>query len=358
MRDPFPFPAVAALSKAVQPWADRYAMATLPLHVHEVLGAALFYTFIHLVVSPALSMRLFPKHYPVHSRGKKVNWDAHVVSLVQSTLINILALWVMFTDKERADMDWQQRIWGYTGATGFIQAMAAGYFLWDFITTLAFLDVFGLGLLAHASSALAVYSFGFRPFLNYYSPVFILYELSTPFLNVHWFFDKLNMTGSRAQLYNGITLLITFFSCRLIWGTYQSAVVYSDMWKAVHHVPDAAYLLKNAIAANGTLAADPNLNTMAFVTDAAPIPVWLAGVYVVSNVVLNTLNWFWFVKMIAAVRKRFETPKEGKKSYAEAVEGSAVTTGADKVVVPRHRRQPSIQDVVPDSEELRDGTIQ
>jgi len=166
MRDPFPIPPIPALSKAVQPLADRFHLPTLPLHVHEVLGAALFYTFIHLVVSPVLSEWLFPSYYPRHSRGKKANWDAHVVSLVQSTLINSLALWVMWASKdERGAMDWQQRIWAYDGASGFIQAMAAGYFLWDLITTVAFLDIFGLGLLAHAASALAVYSFGFVSWL-------------------------------------------------------------------------------------------------------------------------------------------------------------------------------------------------
>jgi hypothetical protein len=36
-----------------------------------------------------------------------------------------------------------------------------------------------------------------HPFANYYGLNFILYEISTPFLNIHWFFDKLNMTGSR-----------------------------------------------------------------------------------------------------------------------------------------------------------------
>jgi hypothetical protein len=162
MRDPFPFPPLPALNKAVQPYVEQYSLPTLPLHIHEVLGAALFYTFIHLVVSPVISNWFFPKHYPKNSRGKKANWDAHVVSLVQSTLINGLALWVMFTDKERKGMvDWQQRVYGYTGAAGMVQALAAGYFVWDLVTTVLFLDVFGLGLLAHAFSALLVYSFGF-----------------------------------------------------------------------------------------------------------------------------------------------------------------------------------------------------
>ncbi|KAK0628531.1 TLC domain-containing protein [Bombardia bombarda] len=373
MRDPFPFAPVPALSEAVQPLADRLSFPTLTLHVHEVAGAALFYTFIHLVVSPLLSTRLFPTYYPRNSRGKKVNWDAHVVSLVQSTLINSLALWVMFTDKERSSMDWQQRVWGYTGASAMIQALACGYFVWDFITTLLFLDVFGLGLLAHAASALAVFSFGFRPFLNYYSTVFILYELSTPFLNVHWFFDKLNMTGSRAQLYNGIALLITFFSCRLVWGTYMSAVVYVDIWSAVRHSPDVGYAALDAAHPNyfggdNTTMTDPDANPMAFVVQqgASPIPVWLALVYIGSNIILNSLNWFWFVKMIAAVRKRFEPVKEAKVGYADAAKGdgsasgaaAAAAAGGEKAELLRRRRGNSIADVVPDSDELRAGTIQ
>ena len=161
MRDPFPIPPIPALSRAVEPLAARLGMPTLPLHIHEVVGAALFYTFIQVVVSPALSTRFFPQHYPRHNRSKKANWDTHVVSLAQSLLINVLALWVMYADEERSAMDQEQRVWGYTGGCGLIQALAAGYFVWDLGITLMNLDIFGLGLLAHAVSALAVYTFGF-----------------------------------------------------------------------------------------------------------------------------------------------------------------------------------------------------
>jgi hypothetical protein len=160
MRDPFFLPPIPALSEAVKPWADKLYFTTLPLHIHEVVGFTLFYTFIQTVVSPVLSKKLFPSYYP-RDRAKKANWDSHVVSIVQSVLINIMALWVIAVDEERKAMDWQQRIWGYTGASGLIQSMAAGYFIWDFVMTLYHVDVFGLGLLAHAVSALVVYSFGF-----------------------------------------------------------------------------------------------------------------------------------------------------------------------------------------------------
>ena len=102
-----------------------------------------------------------PEHYPKLSRKKRLNWDAHVVSMVQSCLINALAIWVLLADGERAAMGWEERIWGYTGASAMIQAMAAGYFVWDLVVTSFNLDVFGIGTLAHAIAALLVYALGF-----------------------------------------------------------------------------------------------------------------------------------------------------------------------------------------------------
>ena len=56
---------------------------------------------------------------------------------------------------------WEQRVWGYTGAGGMVQAFAAGYFLWDLGVCLRNFRMFGVGLLAHAVAALVVFSFGF-----------------------------------------------------------------------------------------------------------------------------------------------------------------------------------------------------
>lgn len=58
-------------------------------------------------------------------------------------------------------MGWEERVWGYTGASGMIQGFAAGYFLWDLFTCAGNLGVFGWGLLAHAVAALVVFSLGF-----------------------------------------------------------------------------------------------------------------------------------------------------------------------------------------------------
>ncbi|KAL8747332.1 MAG: hypothetical protein Q9184_007618, partial [Pyrenodesmia sp. 2 TL-2023] len=47
--------------------------------------------------------------------------------------------------------------------------------------------------------------------------------------------------------------------------------------------------------------------------DPENIPTWLALTYLGSNVVLNTLNFYWFGKMIETVKKRFRAPEKGKK---------------------------------------------
>ena len=165
MHDPFPIPPPAWLVTIFRPLAEAINSQTLHLHIHEILLAALVYNLICSHMSPALSRRLFPTIYPNFSPRTKLNWDVHVVSLIQSLFINFVALYVMWADDERRAMGWEERVWGYTGAGGMIQGLAAGYFLWDLGICMNHLDVFGWGLLAHAIAALSVFSFGFvRPF--------------------------------------------------------------------------------------------------------------------------------------------------------------------------------------------------
>lgn len=58
-------------------------------------------------------------------------------------------------------MDEVQRVYGYTGGGGLIQAFAGGYFLWDLVVTVQNVGVFGVGMLCHAAAALCVFSLGF-----------------------------------------------------------------------------------------------------------------------------------------------------------------------------------------------------
>ncbi|CAI6315193.1 unnamed protein product [Periconia digitata] len=317
MHDPFPITPPAWFSKIVQPVADSLSFQTLPLHAHEVLFAFCLYHSIFQYFAPFISNLLIPQTYANFSAKTRLSWNVHIVSLSQSTLICALSLWVMQKDGVRSDMDWTERVYGYTGASGLIQAFAGGYFVWDLAITVQNLSVFGPGMLAHAVSALFVFSLGFRPFVNFYAPTFILYELSSPFLNVHWFCDKLNMTGSSLQLYNGICLLFTFAGCRLGWGSYQSVRVFYDIYRAV--------VAGDSVLPNKVV--DPS-GTMRFASGQT-VPLWLAVCYLASNITLNGLNWFWFGKMIETIRKRFDPPLGTRKA-----EGASTSTseGARKAL--------------------------
>ncbi|EDN02193.1 conserved hypothetical protein [Histoplasma mississippiense (nom. inval.)] len=285
----------------------------MTLHIHEVIFFFAFYQLIQSVVSPLLSTALFPKFYPHFNRRTKLNWDVHVVSLIQSCLVNAAALWVMFADKERQAMTSSERVRGYSGTCGLVQAMAVGYFIWDLIVSTRYIGVFGIGLWFHAVSALWVFSLGFRPFVNYYAPTFILYELSSPFLNFHWFFDKVNMTGSKAQWYNGMMLLLVFFCCRLVWGTWQSFRVFIDIFTVYSGASGGSTRISvNATNAEASKFADDSM--------AGSVPLWLVATYLSSNFTLNSLNFFWFWRMIETVMKRFRAPAPDTKTKVETEE--------------------------------------
>lgn len=162
MLDPLP-PAPAWLQSAVAPLANSLHLFTLPAHFHEVIAAYALYQTIETVISPWLSTLFFPDIYKKLPRRTRVNWDVHVVSLVQSCLINVLALWVIFNDEERYEMRHSavERVYGYTSASGLIQAFATGYFVWDLIVSTRHFNIFGIGIWFHAVSALSVFAFGF-----------------------------------------------------------------------------------------------------------------------------------------------------------------------------------------------------
>lgn len=161
MHDPFPIPASTVLSSLVTKFSSATALSALPLHIHEIVLAALSYHVICFAVSPVVSRALFPKTYPSLEPKTKLNWDVHMVSLVQSIMISLVAFWIMFYNEERVAMDWRERVYAYDGALGMIAALAAGYFFWDLWLCAWYVQLFGFGLLAHALSALIVYMFGF-----------------------------------------------------------------------------------------------------------------------------------------------------------------------------------------------------
>lgn len=165
MRDPIPSP--PQLIQLSKPLAEKLGLTTLPYHVHEILLGFLGYHFILHVLSPGLSQLVCPQAYKAFNKRTRLNWDIHWVSMVQALFINTAALWVIFKDEQRHEMDWKARLWGYTPASGMVQGFAAGYFLWDLQISSQYINLSGPSALLHAIGALAITCIGFvRPHIE------------------------------------------------------------------------------------------------------------------------------------------------------------------------------------------------
>lgn len=81
---------------------------------------------------------------------------------------------------------------------------------------------------------------------------------------------------------------------------------------------------------------------MLYVSQFTRAPVWAAISYLSSNVTLMFLNFYWFYKMIGAVRKRFVPAKESKKQHEPVTEAgvdlSAVASGINEKQQPQRRK--------------------
>ncbi|TCD63548.1 hypothetical protein EIP91_005294 [Steccherinum ochraceum] len=259
-----------------QPIADQFGLKHLPDHFSTLAYTAFFYTFLHIVVAPTLSPIVAPVSYAkLKGRRGRNNWHIHLVSFVNAILLSYLS----FISLHHPELE-EDKTFGWHESIGVLDAVAVGYFFWEFVD--AVWNYTDFGFVLHGLICTILYTMTFRPFLGYYSPRFLLWELSTPFLNIHWLLDKLDLTGSIYQYVNGILLLGVFFGVRLVYGIWMSSEFFVTLFNVRNEI-NTFYLVALAI----------------------------------GNTVLNGLNIFWFYKMIATLRKRFEVDVAPKLTDAE-----------------------------------------
>ncbi|KAI0705937.1 DUF887-domain-containing protein [Cytidiella melzeri] len=270
-------PLSSALSKLVTPMASLLGLEHLPQNFPNIAYSALGFTFVHIIAAPVLSRWIAPVSYAkLQGPRAKNNWEIHVVSLVHAVIIVVLAYRTFNEPALLADP-----AYGWHETAELTNSVAVGYFIWDTIdATVNYTD---LGFVLHGKS----WSISARPILQYFSSRFLFWELSTPFLNIHWFLDKTGKTGSTFQLINGVLLLSTFFFVRIVYGWYTSIT----FWRIMFRKPN-------------------------------DIPVLYRAVFLVAHTVLMTLNLVWFSKMISALRKRFNSDQSTKQPLLTPTDGA------------------------------------
>jgi hypothetical protein len=143
-----------------------------------------------------------------------------------------------------------------------------------------------------------------RPFGPYYGIQYGLVELSTPFVNIHWFLGKMGLAGSKIQMVNGIVLMVTFASCRLLWGSYMTFTFFGDVFTAVQ-ADRPSFTLYDYSPSESPLALEHRA------------PGWVAVAFMCTHTVVMSLSVFWFSKMVAAVRKHVKPKGDGKENKVE-----------------------------------------
>ncbi|KAJ1733073.1 hypothetical protein LPJ61_001742 [Coemansia biformis] len=147
-------------------------------------------------------------------------------------------------------------------------AIAAGYFLWDMVNTYANIDINGWGFMCHAVMSFSVYVLSYRPLLQYYGACFMMFEVSTIFLNVHLAFEDLGLKDYILYYINGMALVSSFFFVRVVYGTILSINVWREL-----------------------------------ANSAIPISPPVAFVIRFANLVLMGLSYYWFGVVITAAKR-------------------------------------------------------
>ncbi|GMM36745.1 hypothetical protein DASC09_040700 [Saccharomycopsis crataegensis] len=264
------------------PLVDQYVapyvkFGTLQTHIHELIFFYLFYTgifFASHIISPLL---VSAKKWDALKSKDKTYFHVHVVSMIQCLIILVL-ITPMFNDPVLK----QDRIFGYTPYGGLIASAASGYFLWDAINAFYFIRKFGIGFAVHGVISFFVSFIAYNPFILFYAPVFLLFEISTPFLNIRWFDLKLpGVFSEKFVLINNIILIILFFVVRICWGWYWIFQLAWDFW-LTHTDPRFPYLF--------------------------------AAVILTGNFVLDILNVYWFSLMAKIAIKTIQNMMKGQKT--------------------------------------------
>ncbi|KAM6500339.1 TLC domain containing protein [Amanita muscaria] len=232
----------------------------LPEYWPTLVSSFLIFTLIHQVIAPILSRTVAPVSYTaIRSRRTRNTWGVHFTSQCHVLVVVPVALWCI---REQArDPEWdkrRERMFGWDERAAHVNAIACGYFLWDSLD--AIINFTNIGYVIHGTRIpFKCPKQADRPFGSYYVTRCLLWEVSTFFLNNHWFLDKTNRTGSTLQLINGLCLLATFFGARIIFGILISL---DFLVSALHEYKD--------------------------------LPFFYVLVSLISCFTLQGLNWYWY----------------------------------------------------------------
>ncbi len=205
-------------------------------------------------------------------REERARFAERVTSLAHALVTIGLCSWILWVDPDeetqRASME-RDHMYGHSDGAMVLFASSCGYFAWDLYATLSKSTV-EWGFVVHAVACFLCYLFGQFPYLHYYGVRFLLFELSTPFLNVMLL---LRQVGSKGALHSAVQSLFgySFLACRILYGFPLSYFFWQE--------------------------------SLELLRSGKQHSAFVVVYYLVANLALNGLNAFWLVGMLTKRRK-------------------------------------------------------
>lgn len=172
----------------------------------------------------------------------------------------------------------ESRVHGYLPIYGNLMAFTIGYFLFDFSLCVYHVRMYGYGFIIHAILGIVSMSLSLRPCMMYPASRFLIFELSTLFVNSHWIIEKLGYGGTKLILVNDIIGFLIYVVVRLIFGPYLTYRFASDLYAERHRIKITFSILAS-----------------------------------LGHLTTHTLNFYWFFKLLKSVTKSMNSTKQSKK---------------------------------------------
>nr|XP_039273581.1 TLC domain-containing protein 4-A-like [Styela clava] len=232
-------------------------------HVKQVIASFIFFEWISGYLSPYVAQ--FLPAYNALSTEKKGEFHSRTCSTAHAVIVSVLCVYIVVADEEaKKDM-----VEGDSWLARSCLAVAIGYLLMDLRYCIRNINK-DLGSFLHHISAIYPYSLVILlGVLSYYANFRLMAEISTPFVNIRWYYDVTGRKNSQIYFYNGLFLAGTFFLFRI-------AVM-----------PVYYYLVYAAV---GTEAYDR-------------LGLALQLSWIIPCIVLDVLNFLWFYKIMRGARK-------------------------------------------------------
>jgi hypothetical protein len=192
-------------------------------------------------------------------------------SFIHAMIVLCLSFYIIVYTPDSIKND---RHYGHSDITEALYSITTSYFAFDVIHILTDKKI-NIGFLVHGVACFIAYYSVLNPYLSGYGYYFLLFELSTPFLNIREF---ILITGKHKEYLYIIERLfgVTFIISRIIFG-----------------IPASFYMQK---VFYDSIVNDTTHN------------IFITVYFSIANITLNGLNIYWLSKLL----KKFLYPKKDK----------------------------------------------